>query len=281
MLGKLIKHEWRATYKLMAAINLALVLLTLGGCCILNTDIFEQEDVFLLAVFLVTLYCLSLAAFGMATVFYLYMRFYLNLFGKEGYFMHTLPVTPMQLLHSKLIVGYAWTCLNSVLVSLSILSLITAAFFHYAEKYGVDSLLKELYGTGMATLSHGDFMDSFSQKFGYTVGQFFFQFLLLHFVASFASLLTGYVSILLGQLVEKYKRMASVGFYIALYVINQIVCSILMIIPTMQKLDGDMDEFLYSYCKDVIHFGIISQILMGALFYAAAVFLMRRRVNLD
>lgn len=281
MLRKLVKFEWRATYKLMGAVDLALILLTLAGCCILATDIFEHEGTFQLAVLLMTLYGLSLAAFGIATMFYLYVRFYRNLFAAEGYFMHTLPVTPMQLLHSKLIVGYGWMVLNSFLITLSILAFLAAIFFHYAQVYGAESLSQFLHGTGLPGQNSSDFGNSFYVRFGYTIGQFFIQFLVLHIVSSFASLLTGYASILLGQLVEKYKRMASVGFYIALYAVNQIVCSILMVIPFMQRLPEDMDVLFYRYFRNVIDYGIISQLLMGAVFYAATVFLMRRRVNLD
>lgn len=281
MLGKLIKFEWRATYKLMAAVDLALVLLTLAGCCILNTDIFEQEGTFPIAVFLLALYALSLAAFGIATLLFFYIRFYRNLFSAEGYFMHTLPVTPMQLLHSKLIVGYAWTVLNSVLTTLSIFALLASIFFHYAQIRGVESLFQLLYGTSNAALPGKNFLDPFYGRFGYSVGQFFSQFLLLHLVSGFASLLTGYASILLGQLVEKYKRMASVGFYIVLYVINQIVCSIMIMVPAMQSLSGDGGAIIYRYLKVIMDYGIISQVIMGAIFYGGTVFLMRRRLNLD
>lgn len=281
MLRKLIKFEWRATYKLMAAVDFALAFLTLVGCFILNTDIFEQEGTFPVAVLLLTFYILSLAAFGIVTLLFLYIRFYRNLFSAEGYFMHTLPVTPMQLLHSKLIVGYGWTVLNSVLTTLSIFALLAAMFFHYAQIHGVESLFQLLYGTGEAALPDKYFLEPFYRRFGYSVGQFFFQFLLLHFVSGFASLLTGYASILLGQLVEKYKRMASVGFYIVLYVINQIVCSILMVVPAMQSLSGDGGAIIYRYLKVIMDYGIISQIIMGSVFYVGTVFLMRRRVNLD
>ena len=281
MLGKLIKFEWRATYRLMAALNLALALLTVAGCCILITDVFGQEDMFPVAVLLMALYALSLTAFGLATMLYLYVRFYRNLFASEGYFMHTLPVTPMQLFHSKLAVGYVWMALSSVLVTFSILALLAAIFFHYAQIHGIEVLFQFLYGSGLPSLSSGNLFDPFYEKFGYTVGQFFAKFLLLHLASSFASLLTGYVSILLGQLVEKYKRAASVGFYIVIYVINQVVCSILMVIPTVQRLSGDSDKSFSHYFMEIMDYGTVSQFIMGALFYGAAVFLMRRRVNLD
>lgn len=281
MLGKLIKFEWRSTYRLMAALDLALALLTMAGCCILIADVFGQQDMLPMAVLLLSLYALSLTAFGLATMLYLYVRFYRNLFASEGYFMHTLPVTPMQLFHSKLAVGYVWMALNSVLVTFSIFALLASILLHYAKIHGTEALFQLLYGPGLQSLINGNFFDPFYEKFGYTAGQFFAKFLLLHLTSSFASLLTGYVSILLGQLVEKYKRAASVGFYIVIYVVNQVVCSILMVIPTLQRLSGDSDKLFYHYFMEIMDYGTVSQLIMGALFYGAAVFLMRRRVNLD
>ncbi len=282
MLRKLLKYEWRATCKVMVIMDSALILLTLAGCCILHTDIFNHTDAVPMAVLMVTLYALSLTALGIATLFYLYFRFYRNLFTQEGYLMHTLPVTPLQLLHSKLIVGYIWTLLNASLIMVSILCLAFVAGYHFAVTHGMDGIwdrmIKEL---ALESPAAENGINAFYKIFGYTPLEFFRQLIWLQLIGSFVSLLTGYVSILLGQLIEKYKLMASVGFYIALYIINQIFCSILMLVPGLQILVQDTGNFLYSYYRDMMGYAILSQFLVGIVFYIAAVFLMRRRVNLD
>ena len=282
MLGKLLKYEWRATCKIMLVLNAALILLTLAGCCVLNTDIFDHTDAIPMAVLMVVLYALSLAAFGIATLFYLYVRFYRNLFAQEGCLMHTLPVTPLQLLHSKLIVGYIWTLLNAALIMVSILCLAFVAGYHFAVTHGMDGIWDRMvqeFALESPAAENG--INAFYKIFGYTPIEFFRQLIWLQLIGSFVSLLTGYVSILLGQLVEKYKLMASVGFFIALYIANQIFCSILMLVPGLKTLVEDMDNFLFSYYRDMMGYGILSQFLVGIVLYIAAVFLMRRRVNLD
>ena len=51
----------------------------------------------------------------MVVSIYIAVRFYKNLYTDEGYLMHTLPVTPRQLLVSKLTVGSLWSFLVTIL----------------------------------------------------------------------------------------------------------------------------------------------------------------------
>lgn len=281
MLRKLLKYEWHATRKVMLIMDFALILLTLIGCCVLNTTIFDHKDAAPMAIFMVILYTLSLTVFGIATLIYLYFRFYRNLFTAEGYLMHTLPVTPLQLFHAKLIVGYLWTLLNTALIILSVLSLAFVAGYHFAKTSDINSMWISIQGTTVESSGTVDFVNTFYQIFGYTPLQFLRQLLWVELISSFSCLLTGYVSILLGQFVEKYKLMASIGFYIALYIINQMVCPIVMIVPGLRILVQDADNFLFSYYRNMMDYAIFSQVLMGLVFYVVALFLMRRPVNLD
>ena len=105
MLKKLLKYEWKETARLLLPINLALIVLTVLGCAMLSTSIFDSEVSIFFAVPLLILYIISIIAFSSVTIIYIYVRFYKNLYTAEGYLMHTLPVTPMQLFHSKLIVA--------------------------------------------------------------------------------------------------------------------------------------------------------------------------------
>lgn len=281
MLRKLLKYEWRDTYKIMLTVNLALVLLTLLGCCILNTDLFEHNEAAAVSILIVSFYIISLTACGIVTTFYLYIRFYRNLFGKEGSLMHTLPVEPAQLFHSKLIVGYAWSVLSSSLTIFSVAALAFAAFFHFAKAHGVEALSTWIQAPGVDYPAMVGLEGAFQETFGCTPLGFLLQIFVLQVFSNFASLLTGYVSILLGQMVEKYKVMAAIGFYIALYLANQTVCSIMIVLPSLTPLAKDGESFLRFYCKTVIGYAIVSQVLAGAALYLAALLLLRRKVDLE
>ena len=280
MFRKLMKHEWHDTYKAMLTVNLALILLTLIGCCILNTSVFEHRETSPVAVLIVFFYIMSLATCGILATCYLCIRFYRNLFGKEGYLMHALPVKPAQLLHSKLIVGYAWSMLNSLLCIASVALLAFLALFQYAKANGVDGISPLLQWGGMDNARTIDLESAFEDIFGYKPLGFLLQFCILQVFSDLASLLTGYVSILLGQLVEKYKVMSAIGFYIALYLANQTICSIMITLPSLTALSKEGESFLKFYCKTMMHYAIVSQVLAGAALYLAALLLMRRKQNL-
>lgn len=206
MLGKLLKHEWKSTCKIMTVINLTVLLLTIAGFCILNMNIFGNRESTLLAVFLIIFYALSLAAFGIITEIYLYTRFYRNLFTSEGYLMHTLPVTPLQLFHAKLIVGYFWYVINSLLVIGGVLLFSFVAAWQFMDSQEAESTHRMLSDLNSVIFGgNNDVISAFRNTFGCTPLQAAGMTVLFQLSGSLAALLMGYVSILLGQLMEKYR----------------------------------------------------------------------------
>ncbi len=283
MLGKLIKYEQKATYKVLTIINFVIILLTLIGAFILNTNIFNNSESIPLAILLVIFYSLSLIAMGIIIVIYLYIRFYKNLFTAEGYLMHTLPVTPLQLFHSKLIVGYFWTFLNSLLMILSISTLGFVVGYHITKVEQLN-FIEFFTENGIQLSEKESFAISFQKIFGYTPEGFVILLLILLIVSCFSSLLMGYLSILLGQLVEKYKLAASVGFYIVIYIVNQVISSFIMILPNLKFMISSIDNtefFISDFYKNLLPLSIITQLLLGIIFYFMSVLLVQRKVNLD
>lgn len=286
MLGKLIKHEWNSVGRLMGAVNLAIVVITILGCFMLNLGILETPNAPLIASLLMTLYGLSLIAFGFLVIIYLYVRFYRNLFTAEGYLMHTLPVTPAQLLHSKLLVGYFWAAVNGLLIVLSVITLAYAAISHAAPLLDMEDIQLFFQSDGASIpLDKTSIQLSFQDIIGYTPVQFALLLLLMQLISCFSTLLMGYLSILLGQLVEKYKLVATIGFYFALYMANQILSSIVLLIPSTHLFLADMDSgnmnFLPDYFHSLMPTVIITQVILGLIFYIISNLLIRRKPNLD
>lgn len=284
MLGKLIKHEWRATRRLMIPVNLAILAITLAGCGILSTNVFANENAIPLAVFLIVLYALSLFALGMVTTVYLLVRFYKNLFTREGYLMFTLPVTPFQLLNAKLITGYLWAVINTCLSILSIGALVGfTAGYHTRSNSGTNSLFDpaityQVNGTTREFSSFEDF-------FGYSMPVLLLICLILLLIGCFSSLTMGYLSIALGQLIEKYKLACAIAFYIALSILMQIINSISMIaanISTIIRPDtADSIEFFQNIYGSMVPLSIIVNLILGILFYMITIIIMKKKVNLD
>ena len=98
MLKKLLKHEFRATARTYGGLYLALLAVSvLFGASIRGWN-GTNSDAYSTAVGLLSLaYTAVLIGTAVVTVMTIVRRFYSNLLGREGYLMHTLPVTETQL----------------------------------------------------------------------------------------------------------------------------------------------------------------------------------------
>ena len=115
MLGKLLKHEIKNTGKILLPLNLALIGVTLIGMIVLGSKIFENEHIGMLAGALLVFYILGIVALFIVTYVFLMITFYRSMYSAEGYLTHTLPVSPITTLNSKLIVSLFWACLTMIL----------------------------------------------------------------------------------------------------------------------------------------------------------------------
>ncbi len=286
MLKKLLKYEWKSVSRILLPLNLGIVLLTIIGCVILSTDIFDSEQALPLALLLFLFYTLSVITFTGITLIYIYVHFYKNLFTAEGYLFHTLPVTRTQLFHSKLFVGSFWCSINSLLTVLSAAALGFAAGFHAAAVDNIDSMQGLLMDGSIAKTADrtsADFI--FSEIFGFSPVVFVIVLVLMLVTSCISSVLMGYLSILLGQLIEKFRLAASIGFYMAIYIVTQVLASIVMIVPNLHLFLDNSDEsskyFLSSFFCSMLPAAIITQLILILIFYAASIFLIRRSVNLE
>lgn len=269
MLKKLLKYEWRDTRRLLLPMNLVIILITIFGCILLSTRIFDTDTGFLIAAPLAALYLLAIIAFSFITLIYIYVRFYKNLFTAEGYLMHTLPVTRTQLFHSKLIMGYFWFFLNSLLTALSTGALGAAAGFHEATTEMADEV-----------------NISFTDLFGCSPAVFLSWALVTLLVASLSSVLMGYVSVLLGQMMERNKLAAAVGFYFGIYMVIQIISSLAMMIPIIVNVMVETDEeAALNFMTDGIQWMFpcmcLFYLVLSIVFYILCRTLINRKVNLD
>lgn len=188
MLGKLIKYEFRATARLFLPIYAAIAILA-GLMCLLRALPDSVRGVNLLT-FIVGLMYVAVA-FGLAvtTVVVLVSRFYKNLLGQEGYLMFTLPVTAGQNILAKLIPALCWTIGSCVLCFLVVI---------------------------MQNAFNGEL--SFRLPNGEVVG-----FIILMLLSLTAFILFCYMCMGIGQTFNEHKFLASVGAFIVIQLVLQIL----------------------------------------------------------
>ena len=103
MLGKLIKHEFRATGRIMLPLLGALLVLSpIAGLIMRALDRGQLKNLFrFLGGAVVGLFFMAVAAVFVISLALMVRRFYSNLLQDEGYLMFTLPVSTHSLIWSK------------------------------------------------------------------------------------------------------------------------------------------------------------------------------------
>lgn len=134
MLKQLLKYEFKATGRTYGGLYLALVALAvLSGFSLRSSSKDDFASLLLFA------YMVVAVAVAVVSVMTIVTRFTRNLLGREGYLMHTLPVTESQLILSKLISSVVWMLCSSIVgifsfaVMLLALSLNSAALQQLPE----------------------------------------------------------------------------------------------------------------------------------------------------
>lgn len=138
MLKQLLKYEFKATKRRYFGLYLALALLSvvLGVTfrqehALAHSTSFQNLEVILMIVYVSVIFAIAVLCF-VNTI----QRFYRNLLGREGYLMHTLPVTETQLILSKLITSMVWV-LCSGLVGIVCITVMVAVGVFDPETFGM------------------------------------------------------------------------------------------------------------------------------------------------
>ena len=261
MLVKLIKHELKATYKLIFILQVVMLVTAIfGRFFLISLD--KGDSPYALTVLFVLLYIMVIVVASYGTVIIYTMRFYKNLFTDEGYLMFTLPATPGQLLLSKTIVGSLWGMLDMIIVFVSLYltfstSKIIAVFIKIKSELDFD----------------------FSSIFFAIIG--------ISIIGCISSAIMIYFCITVGQLFSKHRILASVIAYLVLTVILQmIVLAVMAIFGFFPMVGATAEEInnIYSqsnYMMFSLKLGAFSSILTSAICYVAAYFIMNKKINLN
>lgn len=208
MLGKLIKHEFRATGRLMAPLFGALVLLALVVRA--NDLVFQHVESYsaflnILNRLLIIAYVLALIGVMVFSTVLMIKRFHQNFLTDEGYLMFTLPTSVHSLLWSKLITA--------------------ALFFIFTFLAEALSVAIVVWQGGLASeIFHGfaDFfrrLDSFYMANGIALA---LEILALLLVSLLVTCLLFYAPMSIGYSFANHKGLLSVVFYFVIQAILQI-----------------------------------------------------------
>lgn len=298
MLGKLLKNEWKGTWKTGCLMLIVLVGVTFlgwlafqspmwhsmsGGSFRYNAGLeFGASVLNLVSVFTLLLYFVMLAAVAIGIIAYLGLRFYRTMYTSEGYLTHTLPVTEGRLLFAKTFISGIWTLIIS-------LATIVSVFFLFV--FMVGALLPA--GYTMADFWE-EFQEFYSQYFSVMISEMEaelgmnFSLYLIYLIislllGSFAGIMTLFGAISMGQLFAKHRVLMAIVSYIGISMVRGIFTSIVQAVITGIYVSnaGDSPAILGSYINTNSIVSLVITLLFGGVLYLVSWLVNTRKLNLE
>lgn len=271
MVKKLLKQEYKYYIRTFIFILPAILLL---GLSVRVIQFFEVNHFLYYLAFggLLVMFFGGSAAVIIAAEVLAVVRFYKNMYSTEGYLTFTLPVTNHQHLISKLI-AHVICSLTAVLAVL--LSWIIA-----------------FVGTQRFSLVMAEFSSLFAEiNFGPHIGHIIFfvlECIILIVVSLFASPLTYYSCISIGQLAKKNRILLAIGVYYLYGVIVNVISTVFSMIVSIIGLAGGFDGLVpiieahpFAFAHTMIWILIIISAGLVTLFYFINIKIMNNKLNLE
>lgn len=269
MLMKLLKHEFRATARIMGP--LYLILLAAALAANLTAGLLDADSFILNIVSALIVMAWFVAVIGVFIVAFILMlqRFYKNLLGDEGYLMFTLPVSVHQHVWSKLIVSAVWFILTGVVVVLSVLVLA----FNVSFLTDLAEVFPKLF-------------EQLNAYYAFNGTAFILEGLILLFAGCMTFSLQFYAALAAGHSFPNHKMALSVVFYFVFQFAMQILGAFLILAldegPLYQLL---MRLDFHIAGAAAVHFAmwilIALTALYGAVFYFVTALTLKKRLNLE
>ncbi|MCI8818681.1 MAG: hypothetical protein HFG04_05960 [Oscillibacter sp.] len=272
MLRKLLKHEFRATGRIMLPIYLIL-LVTAVGSNLAGRGMMDgrSEALNILGVLIIMAFGFAICGALLMAFVLMIQRFYKNLLQDEGYLMFTLPVSVHQHIWSKLIVSAVWFIAT-------VLAIIAASLVVAYQGGFLRELLDLLryFLEGLQKLK-------ISEAFNGTI--YLVEFAILMFLSLVAFSLQFYAALAAGHSQANHKMLWSVAWFFGMQFVLQFGGSLLMV--GLNKLD--LYDRLFSHWDPTpavaIHVGLLMAIgfliLYSAIFYAITTFFLKKHLNLE
>lgn len=207
MLGKLMKHEFRATARVMGPLYLALLLLALGANGSVRL-LDSARTTFLTAMSSIELFVFGLAIMAVCVMTLVVMvnRFRTNLLGNEGYVTLTLPASVHEQVWAKLLVSTVWTLVTTLAICVA--SMIAVFRVTYVNTFveGLRSILRQL-----------------TSYYALNGAAFLVELLALLILSCFCCCLQFYAAMSVGHSFANHKTLLSVVFFFVFQIVMQIV----------------------------------------------------------
>lgn len=277
MLGKLMKQEWLSTWKIPTVlIGVVFAAATIFGlfCASPVWDLMDWWGADVIFSATVLLFYGALMCCGVGTSIYLAVRYYRSMYSNEGYLTHTLPVTPNQLLLSKMINFSIWELLSVICIVFNIM--LFAAFIVLRE-VGYRSLFESFQEVLM------EMQDILNSEYATGWELFMVLTIILILVGTVSKSLLYMGSVNIGQLWARHRVAGVILVYVGVTGAVQIVTQAAMIIfmTSAEQIGLLQDDYFFSFLNQVMAVSLLMQIVIGVVMYVGSLLILKKKVNLE
>lgn len=271
MLGKLIKHEFRATNK-----NFLLLFIIMAGVTLLIRPLFwirqglvETDGVSIMMTdFLATwAFFMVMSILATAAEVLIVIRYYQSMTCDEAYLTFTLPVTATQLIWAKVLVGGIWYLITFLLF-------LVCTILEFAGTPFLQAVWPNLSEYIWVEVSKGTLLSG-----------------ALMLIPMIVSLMIRLICVVgVGQLFGKYRLLGTIGSYFVLNVLAAVILFAIEISTgnwmfVITEMDnGDMEMMAQTASNLVSQDFIISMaytLILGFLCFMAARYIFSKKINLE
>ena len=268
MLKQLLKYEFMATGRIYGGLYLALVALAvLSGFSMRSSSNGDLSALFVIA------YIALAVAVAVVSVMTIVTRFTRSLLGREGYLMHTLPVTESQLILSKLISSVVWVLCSGIVGLFSFAVMILALALDGTALQHLPELWQKVVEILRITGSTGWLWLAFE--------------LLNSFVALVYSILCIYAACMIGHQFKKHMVPAGIlAFFLLAFLQNWLTGGTgAGSTDTLQNVYyttvGGVDISLAAHSSFSTLFGLVVNIAFAAGYFLLTRWLMKHKLDLE
>ena len=271
MLRKLIKHEFRATARVMGP--LFLIMLALALTANLSLRFMLDSKIFIISFLgglLLVAFTVGLFAMIIMSIVLMVNRFRTNLMGDEGYIMFTLPVSSHKLVWSKIIVSSVWFIAAGVV-----------DFFAGMIAFCDLDVLRDIFSSASFT----NIVDGFAyllREYGVNVPLAAAEILLLCLLGCAVMCLQFYAALAVGHGFDNHKMALSVAFFFGIQFAFQFLGGMVTYaIDRFGMFYWDWD--LTSVAETHLFLGvcILAEALVGGVYYLITTVMLNKRLNLQ
>ena len=268
MLGKLIKYDLKATAKVFLLLHIVYFIICLASRFLFmdRLDFNGDKDLLLAQVIVFSSAMLILFVLVNSGTWLLFtVRFYRNLFSKEGYLTWTLPASGVQHLWAKIISGWILYAVDVIVLSAGIVLLVTG------------QNVTDAYAAVAAEVT---------AEFGMPISTFGIYMFVLSFLSGICAVISSYFCVAAGQLFPSHRVIGAVAVYFITSACVQVLT--MLILAASGHFSSDYfagvtageGRSVVGYLFEGLWGSILLMFAIAAVQYAVMHFIMKKKINL-